>query len=76
MRANADNYRARLKLAILQTGQPQWKMAARVGVPESVLSHVVTGARDPDPALAKRLAETLGVPLSELFPAEELVFEQ
>ena len=69
--ANVEAYRARLKLAILQTGKPQWMTAHRAGIPETVLSHVVTGARDPDAALAKRLAEILAVPVSELFPPKQ-----
>ena len=60
--------RAELKLAILKTGEAQWKTAQKAGIPESVLSHIVTGARDPDPEIVKKLSELLGAPVRVLFP--------
>ena len=63
--------RYELKLAILKSGITQWRLAGKVEIPETLLSHIVRGARDPDPSTAKRLSEILNVPVSELFPAEE-----
>ena len=65
--------RYELKLAILKSGKSQWKTAAKAEIPETVLSHIVRGARDPDSSTAKRLSEILNVPVDQLFPAEEEV---
>ena len=65
--------RYELKLAILKSGIPQWRTAAQADIPESVLSHIVRGARDPEPSTAKRLSEVLDIPVDQLFPAEEEV---
>lgn len=69
--SNRTTMRYELKMAILKSGIPQWRIAGRAEIPEAILSHIVRGARDPGPSTAKRLSEILNVPVSELFPAEE-----
>ena len=65
--------RLELKIAILKSGTSQWKTAQAADIPETMLSHLIRGVRDPDPSTAKRLSEVLDVPVDQLFPAEEEV---
>ncbi len=57
-----------LKLTLLERGEHQYEIAARVGVSETRMSRIVRGRLEPTEAERKALARALGVAESELFP--------
>lgn len=51
---------------------PQGKLAERVGVSHGFLSNVEAGRKQPSAAVARRLADQLGVPLDAItYPVHE-----
>lgn len=59
--------------AIRETlGVPQGKLAERVGVSHGFLCNVEAGKKRPSPAIARRIADELGVPLDAItYPVRE-----
>jgi transcriptional regulator with XRE-family HTH domain len=57
----------RLKLAILGSKQPGYKIAALAGISETQLSRIVQGRREPHFHEKAALARALNVSLNELF---------
>ena len=57
-----------LKAALIKWGIKQVELANEVGVHESVISGLCRGWRNPDPELADRIAQRLGMSTSDLFP--------
>jgi len=57
----------RLKLALFSLGQTQYQLAARTGMSETRLSRIVRGRVEPTAEEKKRLAEAVGVSVTELF---------
>jgi len=57
-----------LKMALLERREPQYALAARIGMSESQLSRIVRGRRVATPAERARIAQALGVSEQELFP--------
>jgi transcriptional regulator with XRE-family HTH domain len=45
-----------------------WQVGHLAGVSPTVLSHIVTGRRNPRPTEAARLAQVLGASVGVLFP--------
>lgn len=58
-----------LKMQLLGRAEPQYAVAAQVGMSETRLSRIVQGRVEPTPEERKRLSEALGVPEAELFPS-------
>lgn len=50
----------------------QVKLSVLTGLPNSAISDLELGKREPWPRARKALAKALGVPEAELFPAEEV----
>lgn len=59
-----------LKIAIFHSGRPQREIADALGIHEATLSRIVNGLRA-DPHIQARIAEVLGRPVADLFPADE-----
>jgi transcriptional regulator with XRE-family HTH domain len=59
----------KLKSAIYGEYPSQVAFAADLQVSDSLLSKIVRGWREPTPELRRAMAEKLGVPERELFPA-------
>jgi len=57
-----------LKLALIENNDPAYRVAQRVGMPQSRLSMIVHGGIDAKPQERLKLAKILGKPESELFP--------
>jgi hypothetical protein len=64
----------RLKRAIESSGRRRWQLAREHHLHPSVLSSMLTGARDADMRDERvlRLAESLGVPRAEAFAGEHV----
>lgn len=60
--------RQELRRAILLSGMASWQVGHLAGVSPTVLSHIVTGRRNPRPTEAARLAQVLGASVGVLFP--------
>jgi DNA-binding XRE family transcriptional regulator len=56
-----------LKMKIIGTKRPQIYLAQKLGIPEPYLSKIVNGWINPKPELKKRIADALGVQVSEIF---------
>jgi transcriptional regulator with XRE-family HTH domain len=56
----------RLKAERLSRGWTQLELAFRAGVPTSELSRIESGRATPYPKHARRLSETLGIPVEKL----------
>jgi transcriptional regulator with XRE-family HTH domain len=57
-----------LKIAILESGFSQLEVAKAADIPESRLSHLVNGHREPSDAEARILARVLKRKPKQLFP--------
>lgn len=57
-----------VRMAREQRGLNQLQLAEAVRCPQSILSDVELGKREPWPKLASRLSEVLEVSISDLFP--------
>jgi Helix-turn-helix domain len=68
MLSDLPSPRTELRRAILDSGLPAWKIGYLAELTPTVLSHICTGRRDPQPAEAERLAEVLEADVAELFP--------
>jgi transcriptional regulator with XRE-family HTH domain len=64
--------RPQLREARLKAGLSQRGLAARMGVPQSVVCRWETGVREPRVRAAVRLSEALGVSVNELWPGEQV----
>lgn len=65
-------YTARqLGMVLDAQGRKKRWLAAQVGVHESLIGHMVTGRRSASEDLAKRISDTLGLPLFLLFEFHE-----
>lgn len=60
----------KLKMVLLKRREPQYALAARVGMSETRLSRIVQGRTTPTDAERKAIAEALGVTEKTLFPKE------
>ncbi len=58
-------------LAIVRKAKeiPQWKLGMSMGITPGFLSLIESGRRRPDPDLAQRLANYLGMEVEDLFPS-------
>lgn len=56
-----------LKLLIVESGTPQYVLAAQVGVNETRMSRIARGRSPPTPDERARIAAALGVPESSVF---------
>ncbi len=65
-----------LKLAIVASGKTQREVAAAAGTDEYRLSRIVNGREVPPPDLRSALADVVGVPVSQLWPAQDLASDQ
>jgi transcriptional regulator with XRE-family HTH domain len=59
-----------LKAAIELEKISQEELAKQVGVSQSTISRAIAGARKLSPATQARIAKTLGMPESAIFPRE------
>lgn len=59
-----------VKKLMLQNGLNVSALAEQVEVGISYMSQVINGKRNPSPKLAKRIAETLGVEITDIFTIE------
>jgi len=55
-----------LKMALISSKLPAYRVAADCGISESRLSRIATGRLEPTPEELERLARVLGVPASQL----------
>ena len=55
-----------LKTIRERSGYGQTEFAAMVGIDRAYLSHIEAGRRNPSPAVAKRIAGTLKMPLAAI----------
>jgi hypothetical protein len=64
----------KLKSAIERSGRRRWRLAREFGLHPSVLSSLISGARDANvhDARVLRLAESLGVAAAEAFEVAEI----
>ena len=67
MVAEEVNVVTKLKVAVVASGEPQYELAQRAGLSETVVSRIVRGRRIASPEERKRLADALGVPERQLF---------
>lgn len=67
-KADRDQRRAALKIAILQSGLPQMEIARRLGIHFTKLSMLVNGWREPSEAERVGLAKLLAVDADALWP--------
>ena len=58
-----------IKVALLRRGELQYEFASRLGMGETRLSRIVRGRVDPTAEERKDIADALGLPEAELFPA-------
>ena len=58
----------RLRLAREARGVAQWALAERLGISSCFLSQLELGRRTPTAALAKKIADSLDLPVHDLFP--------
>ena len=58
-----------MKAARVLRGLTQRQLGEKVGLKEIDVSRVETGRLEPEPRLRQKIAETLGKPAFELFPA-------
>ena len=65
--------RSQLKLAILESGVPQYRLAADIKCNPSHLSNIVRGKYEPDGLEKELIAQRLGRPVQELFPKKATV---
>ncbi len=56
-----------LKLALLESGEPAYRVAARAALGESTLSRIVRGRRLPTAEEMRRIARALHVPEGRIF---------
>ena len=61
----------KLKLALVDHGEPMYRIALKVGINESRLSRLSTGLFKPKPEEKKALSKILNVPAEKLFPSME-----
>ncbi len=61
-----------LKIAILHTGKTQADIAERLGISQTVMSQIVRGRVVPSEAEQKAIARALKVPISQIFPAQQV----
>lgn len=57
-----------LKIALLETGKKQYRIARLLKMSDAALSAYVRGHRTPNEAQRKRLADFLGRDVAEIFP--------
>lgn len=57
-----------LKIALLETGKKQGRIARLLKISDTTLSRIVRGRREPTDEQRKALAEFLGRDASEIFP--------
>lgn len=62
-----------LRRIMEQQGRRHVWLAELTGVSPSHVTRVMNGERQPGPEFKRAAAEALGVPVEELFPAEEAV---
>ena len=60
-----------LKVERTKKGIKQWRLASRVGISQTELSHYESGRRHCPANLRYKLADELGVKVMEIFPNEE-----
>lgn len=65
-----------LKLAIVQSGEPSYRIAQKIGLRPDALSKIVTGIEEPSQLVRSRLAQYLGRTEAELFTAVEVAGER
>lgn len=56
-----------LKKLLIHKGLSQASMGKEVGIAKSYACQIVNGTRNPSPALAKKISETLEVEFDEIF---------
>lgn len=61
----------KLKLALVDHGEPMYRVALIAGINESRLSRLSTGLFEPKPEEKRILSELLGVTAEDLFPNNE-----
>lgn len=66
-----DTFLARLRKAIKNSGLTHEKIAEKIGVERSTVSHWATGRNTPDPYTLAKLANVLGVSVDYLCGLEE-----
>ncbi len=59
-----------IKFKLIKLGMNLTHLSKEVNVGSSYLSLIVNGKRNPSPKLAKRIADTLGVEIEEIFTIE------
>lgn len=58
------------KIALVKNGFSIVELAKRLEIDQSYTNLIVNGKRNPSPKLAKRIADTLGVEIEEIFTIE------
>jgi len=61
----------KLHVAIALDGRKQYEIAIEAGLWPAVLSNIKQGQRTPGPEIKQRIADVLGMPVSELFDDAE-----
>jgi DNA-binding XRE family transcriptional regulator len=61
-----------LKISIIKSKKRQTFLAHEVGIPEPYMSKIVNGWHNPSPDLKRRIADALGVKVSDIFSTVQI----
>ncbi|BFT97315.1 MAG: helix-turn-helix transcriptional regulator [Staphylococcus epidermidis] len=67
---NIKSKTIKLKVELLKNGLSIVDLSKKVSIDPSYSNQIVNGKRNPSPKLAKRIAETLGVEITDIFTIE------
>lgn len=60
-----------LKMERTRSGIKQWRLASLIGISQTELSHYESGRRRCPANLRYKIADVLGMKVTEIFPSEE-----